>query len=195
MTTAHAPVWQRSPIRPGGIAGITRVATCLRHPSRSDRPPDPSLAAKSIGPDDTTKTYPVVGGAKLQRRLLARRRKLAQPIAWDRAHPLVEIVTPSSVDYLSSLGKLTGHGYGPRGSVVSASSTQAREVPWMLAICTGVRCSTRSWQRCPPGPAAVWAAVSVLRLRADRARPGCTIVPAYDSAPGRCLACPSPAGA
>ena len=27
MTTAHAPVWQRSPIRPGGIAGITRVAT------------------------------------------------------------------------------------------------------------------------------------------------------------------------
>ena len=36
----------------------------------------------------------------------------------------------------------------------------------------------------PAGAAAVWAAVSVLRLRAGRARHGCIIVHAYDSAPG-----------
>jgi len=53
---------------------------------------------------------------------------------------------------LSSRGKLTNRGYGLGGTVVSAPSTQARKVPPMLAMWTGVACSTSSWQRCPPQP-------------------------------------------
>ena len=29
MTTTNARVWQRSPVQPIGIAGKTRIATCL----------------------------------------------------------------------------------------------------------------------------------------------------------------------
>jgi hypothetical protein len=36
--------------------------------------------------------------------------------------------------------------------VILAPSTQDRKVPSMPAMCTGVTCSTNSWQRCPPGP-------------------------------------------
>jgi hypothetical protein len=55
----------------------------------------------------------------------------------------------------------------------------------MLAMWTGVSCSTSSCQRCPPGAATVWAAVAVERLGTDRARHANIIVRTYDSAPSQ----------
>ena len=52
----------------------------------------------------------------------------------------------------------------------------------MLAMWTGVSCSTSSCQRCQPGAATVWAAVAVERLGTDRARHANIIVRTYDSA-------------
>ena len=72
MTTANARVWQRSPVQPIGIAGKTRIATCLSTPpARAGRLTRPSRA-QSPGPGDTISTYPVIGCTKRQRQLPAK---------------------------------------------------------------------------------------------------------------------------
>ena len=52
-------------------------------------------------------------------------------------------------------------------------------MPPMLAMCTGVTCSTSSPAALPTGAAAVWAAVAVLRFGTDRAGHACIIAHAY----------------
>ena len=117
MTTANARVWQRSPVQPIGIAGKTRIATCLSTPparaGRLTRPPVP----KPTGPGDTISTYPVIGCAKRQRQLPARcrsgttgarcrRQQIRQTLCKSGWRPQVGSAEPSAPPHVRVVSKV-----------------------------------------------------------------------------------------